>query len=35
MKLAQKQILAGLIKLSEEGIVLTPSNDSNEWKLAQ
>ena len=35
MKLAQKQILAGLIKLSEEGIVLAPSNDPNEWKLAQ
>jgi len=35
MKLAQKQIHAGLIKLSEEGIVIAPLNNANEWKLAQ
>lgn len=35
MKLAQKQIHAGLIKLCEDGIVLAPISGSEEWKLAQ
>lgn len=35
MKLAQKQILAGLIKLVEEGVVSAPTPGSEEWKLAK